>query len=286
MPHAALFVAHERIQLYSVNAVEDSFFCAGRFRLQRSDEILRALSARIGFARGGECTAAGEEGECVFLGPRENITLLDAVKWADQFHPRIVVACAFRTHSLQLTAVEHSHQCGFNHVVEVMPQCDLITPQLLRLRVEMSAPHSCTEEARMFFLLVHHRQNICSEYFQRNAEIFCIFNQQCAVFVCISRIHQQKAERERMCVCPCQLLHQQREQHGILAAGYTDSDFVARFDEGIGFYGVHKRIPQLFVEIRGDGLQRCFHEKRAPFEEKTPPHLNGGVSGFRHSRFL
>ena len=51
----------------------------------------------------------------------------------------------FGRHGLQLRTVEHAHDGGLDHIVEVMPQRDLVAAQLLGLAVQVAAAHPGAE---------------------------------------------------------------------------------------------------------------------------------------------
>ena len=63
---------------------------------------------------------------------------MDAVHRADKLHAVKIVAVELWQHGLQLRAVEHPHNGRFDHVVEVMPQRDLVAAQLLGLAVKVT----------------------------------------------------------------------------------------------------------------------------------------------------
>ena len=53
----------------------------------------------------------------------------------------------FGHHSLELTAVQHPHENGFDDIVEVVSQGDFIAAQLFGFRVKGSSSHSGTDIA-------------------------------------------------------------------------------------------------------------------------------------------
>ena len=52
-----------------------------------------------------------------------------------------------RHHALKLRAVAHGHQRRFDHIVQTVPQRDLVAAAPLRFSVKVAAPHARAEVA-------------------------------------------------------------------------------------------------------------------------------------------
>ena len=69
------------------------------------------------------------------------IPLLHKVQRADQLHSREIGAVQLGHHGVDLTAIEHTHENGLDHVVVVMAQGDLVAAQRPGPVVELSLIH-------------------------------------------------------------------------------------------------------------------------------------------------
>lgn len=72
--------------------------------------------------------AALDEMQLVCVPPGLDIVLADQIQRPDQLHTGKIRAVELRHHGLDLRAVEHAHKNGFNDVVIVMPERDLVAP--------------------------------------------------------------------------------------------------------------------------------------------------------------
>ena len=79
----------------------------------------------------GVCEAAGalEKMKPVVVPPMADIFLADQVHRPDQFHSFKVCTVELWHHGLDLTAVKHTHENGFNNIIIVMAQGDFIAPK-------------------------------------------------------------------------------------------------------------------------------------------------------------
>ena len=159
MIDAAPFVAGEGVKMHGVDAVKNVLFDLGIFRFQASQQLLGfpsfgAFFSPLAFLRKPAGTL--DEREAVIPLPREDIVLTDAVERTDQLHPLKVLAVQLREHRLQLRAVEHCHYRRFDHVVEMMPERDLVAAELLGFVIEMSSSHLGAKITRLLLRSVRH----------------------------------------------------------------------------------------------------------------------------------
>ena len=154
--------------------------------------------------------------------PVQNRLFMNQIHGADQLHPRKIRTVQLGHHGLHLAAVQHSHKDRLDHVVKMMPQCDLIAAMLLCMGIEKPPAHPRTEIAGIFPDVHHHIKNIGLEDGYGNAKKRCIFLNSPAVPRVISRIHHQKYQFKRKFSMTRKLLQKLRHQHGILAARNAD----------------------------------------------------------------
>ena len=125
------------------NAVLDVRIVAHQTAQQDLDLLPLGSAAAIVTNGAGLGKAAGalDKFQLVIPPPGNDILLADAVHRADEGHVRKVCAVQLRRHSLQLGAVEHTHDRRLDDVIEVMPQRDFIAAKFLRLLVSVSYTH-------------------------------------------------------------------------------------------------------------------------------------------------
>ena len=160
-----------------------------------------------------------------------NICLSNQIHRANQLHPWEVCTVQLRHHRFDLSAVNHTHQNGFNDIIKMVSQCNLITSQYFRLMVQMPTPHSCTEIAGIVFYIINGIKDIGFKYGNRDLQQFCIGFNNGSVFRTIPRIHDQKDQFKREFSMPLQFLKQLCHQHRIFSAGNTNCNPVIRLNQ-------------------------------------------------------
>ena len=131
--HAILLVSDDGIQVDILHASENIIFndriLLGKFMDQFLD--LRTLGALLSTAAGCTvlCKAACtlDEMKVIVIRPVNDICLTDQIQRADQLHSLKVRTVKLRHHGVDLAAVQHAHQHGLYHIIEMMPQGNLIT---------------------------------------------------------------------------------------------------------------------------------------------------------------
>ena len=78
--------------------------------------------------------------------------------------------CAAWAAWLQLRTVEHAHDGGLDHIVEVMPQRDLVAAQLLGFAVQVAAAHPGAEVARVLVSVVGHGKDVAFKNGHRDVQ--------------------------------------------------------------------------------------------------------------------
>ena len=193
---------------------------------QLCDELLYCLalgsrgSVRIaGRAGVREPACALYKVQIVVLRPVLDLVLPYEVHRADKLHSREIRAVQLRHHGFHLTAVDHAHEYRFDHVVEVVPQCDLIAAQLLCLIVEVTTAHSRAEVAGIVLYIVHGVEYIRFEHGDRDPHQLRVRLDYRAVLAAVARVHHQEYQIEVELAVALYLLEKLRHQHGVLAAG-------------------------------------------------------------------
>ena len=164
----SVLVANHGIQADILNASEqirlNHRILSGQVCNQLFD-IIPLGSARAAAAQAVFREAAGTLNEVQFIGisPGLDILLPDEIQRADQLHPFEMLALQSRHHCLDFSGVQHAHQNRLNDVIIMMTKCDLVTPKLLRMTVEISTSHSRTEIAWIFVNLRNRIENLCIE---------------------------------------------------------------------------------------------------------------------------
>ena len=165
-------------------------------------------------------------------------------------------------HRLQLRAVEHTHNRGFDHIVEVMPQCNFVAAQLLCLFVQMSPAHTGAEVAGVLFGLVCHIKDVGFKHRDGDVHQGGVALDLLAVDLVIAGVHHKKLQLIGYLAVALQFLHQLCHQHGILAARNADGNFVPRLDQLVPFDRHNKGRPQLLAVFFDDAaldFLTCVH---------------------------
>ena len=174
MPYAFLFVCHNRIQIHIFHTLKNISLHKRIPLLQGADQFLDldALGTVLLIIAGGTriCEFAGtlDKMQSVIIPPCLDVILPHQIQRADQLHPLKIRAVKLRHHRLHLRAVQHSHQYGFNHIVIVMPQCDLIAAELSRIAVQMSSAHSGAQITGRFFHMINRLKYVRFKYSNGN----------------------------------------------------------------------------------------------------------------------
>ena len=258
MQHTAGLVAGHHVQIDRVDAVEDAVLDAGVVAAQTAQQGLDLLAlgtAAAVVAHGavfGEAARALDEFQLVVLLPRDDVLLVDAVERADELHPGEVRAVQLGQHGLHLRAVEHAHDRGFDNVVEMMTEGDLVAAERLRLAVQIAAAHTGAQVAGVLFAVVRDGKDVGFENRDRNVQQRGVALDLVAVDFVVAGVHDKENDLERDLAVPLEQLHQLRHQHGVLAARNADRDFIARLNELIPADGERKRVPDGLAEFLDD----------------------------------
>ena len=253
MQLAAGLVAGESLDADGVQAVEDTLFDVRVFALETLDERLDFLTlaaATAVVANGaafGKAVGALDKLQPVVIFPVDDVLLVDAIHGADEFHSTIIHAVELGHHALQLRAVEHRHDGGLDDVGEVVTQRNLVAAQVLCLVVEVAAAHLGANVAGGSFGVVRHVENVRLENGDGNFQKFRIAFDFLAVDFVVAGVHHQVFHVEFHVAMAVEHLDELRHEHGILAAGNADGDFVAFFDELVVLDGGNERCPEPFA---------------------------------------
>ena len=256
--HALGLVARHGVQRHGVDAAEDAVLDVGVVALQAAQQGLDLLplgTAAAVVAHGavfGKAAGTLNELKVVVALPRQNILLADAVHRADEGHAGEAGAVELGRHGLQLGAVEHAHDGGFDHIVEVVAQCNFIAAQLLGLAVQVAAAHPGAEIAGIFVGVVGHGKNVAFKNRHRDVQQLCIRLDFLAVDLIVAGVHHQKHQLEGHVAVALQLLHELCHQHGVLAAGDTHGNAVTCLHQLVALHGHDKRRPQFLAVFFDD----------------------------------
>ena len=244
-----------------MHAVEDVSVDGRIDLLELADQALhlQALGVALVVADAsalGQPAGAAQEGQAVVVAPADDLLLVHLVQRADQLHPRHVVAVQLGHHALNLGAVEHAHQDRLDHVVEVVPQRDLVAAAAAGFAVEVPAAHLCAHVARR---AAHGRdgiEDVRLEDLDGDVQPPGVFDDAPPVFRRVAGIHHEEGQREVGRAVALQFLHTLGQQHGILPAGDAHGDSVAVVDEPVVLQRRQKRPPDaLSILLR----QRAFN---------------------------
>ena len=148
--------------------------------------ILSVVAGRAGV---GKAAGALDEVQSVVIAPRLDVVLPDEVQRTDQLHARKIPAVQLWHHGLELSAVQHPHEIGFNYIVKVMPQSNLVASQLLRVAIEVSPAHPGAQVAGGFLHIVNRLENVGFKDSDRNSQKARIVLNDAAVFRVVAGIH-------------------------------------------------------------------------------------------------
>ena len=192
------FVPREGFDIDGVQAVEYAVFYVGICLFKLAYELLGLLALVVYVAVFlGDSARALYEFQPVVLRPFYDVVLVHAVHRADKLHSLVVFAFQLRYHSLQLRAVEHRHNRRFDNVRKMVPQRNFVAPQLLRLFVEVTAPHPRAEVAGVFFCLVRDFKNVGFKNGDRNPEQLGVALNPFAVFGIVPGVHYKENQLKR-----------------------------------------------------------------------------------------
>ena len=173
-------------------------------------------------------TSALDEMKMIEVSPGLDIFLADQIHRPDQFHSFKVLAVQFRHHRLDLTGPEYRHQYGFDHIIIMMSERNLIAAKFLRLPVQVSPPHPCAQIAGRFLYLIDRVENPGLKDGDRNSQHGCVILDHKTIQLVVARVHHQVHKFKRKLILPVQFLKELRHKHGVLAARDTDSDLISR----------------------------------------------------------
>ncbi len=193
-------------------------------------------------------TGTLDEMQMVAVAPGLDVLLADEIQRTDQLHAVIVGARHLRQHGLPLTGIKHAHECGFDDIVEMVSERDLIAAELLRLLVQMTAAHPGAEIAGGGADVVHRIEDVRLEKGERNPQKRRIALDDPPVGLVVSRIHAQEREvKAELAVLP-ELLKELGHDHGILAAGDADGNAVAVLNQIVFEDGPGKGIEEILMK--------------------------------------
>ena len=247
---AGELAAGQGVDLDIVDGSEDALLDVGVGFPELTDKLLhllalapaRAILRRIPLLR--EAAGALEEAKAVVVLPGDDILLMDAVKGADELHPREILAVELGGHGLHLGAVEKPQKGGLDDVREVVAQGDLVAAQLLRLGVEKAPAHPGAEVAGVPVHGDGDIEDVALKDGDGDVELGGVFFNKGPVFGVVAGIHHQEHQLEGLLRVAMELLHELCQQHGVLSAGDTHRDAVAGGDEFIALYRRNEGVPE------------------------------------------
>ena len=270
--HALGLVAGHGVQRHGMDAAEDTVFDVGIGPLQAAQQGLDLLplgTAAAVVAHGavfGETAGTLDEFQFVVALPGQNVLFVDAVHRADEGHAGKAGAVQFGRHGLQLGTVEHTHNGGLDHVVEVMSQRNFVAAQLLGLAVQVSPAHPGAEVTGVLVGVVGDRKNIALKNGHRDVQQLRVGFDLLAVDLVVAGIHDQKHQFKRNIAVALQFLQELGHQHGVFAAGDAHGDAVAGLHQFIALDRHDEGRPQFLAVLFDDaafdqliGFQSLFH---------------------------
>ena len=108
------------------------------------------------------------------------------------------------------------HKDRLDHIIKMMSQRNLITSQLLGMRIQITTSHSRTQVTWIILNFCHCIKNITFKNRKRNSQKLCIILNNLPVIRIIARIHYQKHQFKMNLPMTLQLLKQLRHQHRVL----------------------------------------------------------------------
>ena len=165
------------------------------------------------------------------------------VEGADEFHALEVCAVKLGHHGLYLPAVEHAHEDGLNHVVEVMAQRDFVAAQLAGGVVERAATHACAGVAGLAVQVPHNLKDVGGHDLKRHAEELGVVGDGFAGVVGVARVHGEERDLEVAAAVAIELLKELGEQKRVLTARDAYGDMVAVANELVVGQRLDERHP-------------------------------------------
>ena len=129
-----------------------------------------------------------------------------------------------------------------------MSQRNLITSQLLGMRIQITTSHSRTKITGIILNFCHCIKNITFKNRKRNSQKLCIILNNLPVIRIIARIHYQKHQFKMNLPMALQLLKQLRHQHRVLTTWNTDSNLIPLLNQLILIQSLGKRSPDCLSE--------------------------------------
>lgn len=225
-------------------------FDAGIVLLQAADQILDFLTLGTAVITAGivlrKAAGTADEFQIVGSAPGDDGILLDAVKRPDQLHAGKVFTVSLGDDRFQLGGIEHGHDGGFDHIVEMMSQSDLVAAEFLCLVVQVSSAHAGTQIAGLSADIVGNLKDICFKDGNGNLQKLGVAFDFLTVGPAVAGIHDQIDQFERKITVLLQDLKQLGHAHGILPSRYAYGDSVIRLYQLIALDRRQKRRPQVF----------------------------------------
>ena len=287
--HTLGFIAGHGVQCYRMDAAEDAVLDVGVVALEAAQQGLDLLplgTTAAVVAHGavlGKAAGALDELQLIVALPGQNILFMDAVHGPDEGHAGEAGAVQLGRHSLQLRTVEHAHDGGLDHIVEVMPQRDLVAAQLLGLAVQVAAAHPGAEVAGVLVSVVGHGKDVALENGHRDVQQLGVGLDLLAIDLVVAGVHDQKHQLKGHVAVALQLLHELGHQHGVLAAGNAHGNAVTGLHQLVALDRHDEGGPQFFAIFFDDaafdqliGFQSLFHG--------LPRFTVGSECGSRHRK--
>ena len=213
-----------------------------------------------------EAAGALQEVEVIVVLPGDDILLMDAVEGPDELHTGEVLAVELGGHGLHLRPVEEPQEGGLDDVREVVAQGDLVAAQLLGLGVEEAPAHPGAEVAGVPVHRDGDIEDIALKDGDGDPELFGVGLDEGPVLRVVAGVHHQEHQLEGLLRVALELLHELREEHGVLPAGDADGDPVPGGDELVALHGGDKGVPEGLAVLLdeaalgdGAGVQFSWH---------------------------
>ena len=242
--------AGHRVKGDGMDAAEDALFDIRVILAQAAQQKLDLLPLRDADVPGVRSTsfrkAAGalDELKVVVARPGDDVALVYTVERADQGHALEVRAVQLRQHGLKLGAVEHTDERRLDHVVEMVPQSDLVAAELLRAAIQIAPAHTGAEIAGGLAGAVRNFKYVALEDRDGDVQKRRVAFDFPAVELIVAGVHHEKHELKGKVAVLLQLLHELCQQHGVLAAGDAHGNPVTGLDHFVSLHRLDKRIPQ------------------------------------------
>ena len=181
--------------------------------------------------------------EVVLFAPGDDVLLMHQVERANEFHALEVRAMELGHHRFDLSAVEHAHEDGLHHVVEVVAQGDFVAAQLAGGVVERAAPHARAGVAWLAIQAFHNLEDVRGRNLERDAEKLGVVGDGLARVVGVAWVHGEERDLEVAPAVAVELLEELGEQKGVLAARDAYGDAVAVANELVVGERLNERHP-------------------------------------------